>query len=193
MARQALIVDLDGTVWDSLPWYGELVARRRPGKTAGTNAAKALKEAGWTAGRIATICQSGQPPLICYRGVIGALRAASSDGTAVGAVTNLPRWLAEPMVAAAGLAEHLGVLVGWGDTACHKPHPQPLLFAAKRLSVRPKDAWYVGDDPADAAAATSAGMRFAWASWGYGETEPANATRVLRTGEDLAGLLAETQ
>ncbi len=41
----------------------------------------------------------------------------------------------------------------------HKPHPEPLLLAAKKLKVKPAEAVYVGDAPTDLLAARAAGMK----------------------------------
>lgn len=44
------------------------------------------------------------------------------------------------------------------DVENHKPHPEPLLLAAKRLGVDPKECVYVGDAETDMHAAEAAGM-----------------------------------
>lgn len=61
-----------------------------------------------------------------------------------------------------------------GDTTAHpKPHPAPLLEAARQLGIRSEDCWYVGDDLRDIQAAEAAGMTSIAAAWGYcGATEP---------------------
>jgi N-acetyl-D-muramate 6-phosphate phosphatase len=61
-----------------------------------------------------------------------------------------------------------------GDSTPHaKPHPAPLLEAARRLAVAPAECIYVGDDLRDVQAGRAAGMRTAAAAWGYlGGAEP---------------------
>ena len=61
-----------------------------------------------------------------------------------------------------------------GDTTPHpKPHPAPLLEAARKLGIRSEECWYVGDDLRDIQAAEAAGMTSIAAAWGYcGATEP---------------------
>ena len=55
-----------------------------------------------------------------------------------------------------------------GDTTAHtKPHPAPLLEAARRLGVEPGACLYVGDDERDILAGRAAGMETAVAAWGY--------------------------
>ncbi len=45
------------------------------------------------------------------------------------------------------------------DVKNHKPHPESLLLAAKRLKVKPEQAVYVGDAESDMLAAKAAGMK----------------------------------
>jgi phosphoglycolate phosphatase len=74
---------------------------------------------------------------------------------------------AVPLVAALGLAQRAAALV-CGDTVAHsKPHPAPLLEAARRLGLAPGDCAYVGDDRRDVDAGRAAGMLTVVAAWGY--------------------------
>lgn len=49
--------------------------------------------------------------------------------------------------------------IAYEDTAEHKPHPEPLLLAAKELGVRPEECVYIGDSISDIAAAKAAKMK----------------------------------
>lgn len=59
----------------------------------------------------------------------------------------------------AGLRRYFSVVVCYEDTIAHKPHPEPLLLAARRLDILPSEAVYVGDAGTDLEAAKAAGMR----------------------------------
>jgi phosphoglycolate phosphatase len=84
-----------------------------------------------------------------------------------GIVTNKTTRFAVPLVAALGLAQRAAALV-CGDTVAHsKPHPAPLLEAARRLGLAPGDCAYVGDDRRDVDAGRAAGMLTVVAAWGY--------------------------
>jgi phosphoglycolate phosphatase len=89
-----------------------------------------------------------------------------------GIVTNKAARFTDLLVPKIGLG-HAGCVVS-GDTTPHsKPHPAPLLEAARRLGVPPGQCWYVGDDLRDIQAGRAAGMRTVAASWGYcGHVEP---------------------
>jgi len=95
------------------------------------------------------------------------LDALEVQGIPWGIVTNKPARYAEPLVRALGLHERMAVLIG-GDTTPHsKPHPEPLLEAARRLQVDPTHCLYVGDDLRDVQAGRAAGMRTVAVTWGY--------------------------
>ena len=88
-------------------------------------------------------------------------------GIAWGIVTNKATRFAAPLVAALGLVPSAHALV-CGDTTPHsKPHPAPLLEAARRLGLPPAACVYVGDDRRDVDAGRAAGMRTVVAAWGY--------------------------
>ncbi|HZD21148.1 MAG TPA: HAD-IA family hydrolase, partial [Burkholderiales bacterium] len=59
-----------------------------------------------------------------------------------------------------------------GDSTAHlKPHPAPLLAAAEKLGLAPRDCLYVGDDLRDIQAARAAGMRCVAVQYGYHGTD----------------------
>ncbi len=84
-----------------------------------------------------------------------------------GVVTNKPEYLTRPLLKALDLAEECGVTVGGGTTTHTKPHPEPMIFAANRLAVKPAACIMLGDDPRDIQAARNAGMIGLAAAWGY--------------------------
>lgn len=57
------------------------------------------------------------------------------------------------------LQEHFSVAVGFEDVENHKPHPDPLLFAARALNIAPEEIVYIGDAHTDVLAAKAAGMK----------------------------------
>jgi pyrophosphatase PpaX len=69
---------------------------------------------------------------------------------------------------AVGLADRIDVLAGQEETALHKPHPDPLLYAAEQLGAEPGQCVYVGDATVDVEAARAAGMAAIAVTWGAG-------------------------
>jgi N-acetyl-D-muramate 6-phosphate phosphatase len=104
------------------------------------------------------------------------LDALDAKGTRWGIVTNKAERFTHPIVRGLGLHERAAALV-CGDTTPHsKPHPAPLLEAARRAGADAAQCLYVGDDARDIAAGRAAGMATLAAAWGYlGEGEPIEA------------------
>ncbi|MDZ7811870.1 MAG: phosphoglycolate phosphatase [Ideonella sp.] len=95
------------------------------------------------------------------------LQHLQAAGCPWGIVTNKNSRFAVPVVAGLSELASSEVLV-CGDTTPHaKPHPEPLLEAARRLDVPPEACVYVGDDLRDIQAGRAAGMRTIAAGWGY--------------------------
>lgn len=107
-----------------------------------------------------------------FMGVTELLRELEIRGISWGIVTNKAGYLTELLVPQLGLSS-AGCIVSGDTTAYPKPHPAPLLEAARRISVSPEACWYVGDDQRDIEAGRAAGMVTAAAAWGYcGRSEP---------------------
>jgi phosphoglycolate phosphatase len=84
-----------------------------------------------------------------------------------GVVTNKSSRFTDPLTGAMPLFANAGAIVS-GDTTPHaKPHPAPLLEAARRLGVPPEQCVDVGDDERDIVAGLAAGMKTVAASYGY--------------------------
>lgn len=108
------------------------------------------------------------------------LDALDGAGLTWGIVTNKAMRFAAPVVDGLGLARRARVLIAGDSTPHAKPHPEPLLEAARRLGVEPGACAYVGDDHRDIVAGRAAGMASLAAAWGYlGQGEP-----VLAWGAD---------
>ena len=82
-----------------------------------------------------------------------------------GIVTNKATRFTSPLVRELAVTP---ACVVCGDSTPHlKPHPAPLLLAAKQLKLSPEDCVYVGDDLRDIQAARAAGMRCVAVEYGY--------------------------
>ena len=84
-----------------------------------------------------------------------------------GVVTNKSARFTDPLTRAMPLFASAGTVVS-GDTTPHaKPHPAPLLEAARQLGVDANQCVYVGDDERDIVAGLAAGMKTVAATYGY--------------------------
>ena len=90
-----------------------------------------------------------------------------------GIVTNKAERFTRPVIEGLRLHSRAVVVIS-GDTTPHsKPHPAPLLEAARRAGVPAAQCVYVGDDQRDVQAGLAAGMATLAAGWGYlGQGDP---------------------
>jgi HAD superfamily hydrolase (TIGR01549 family) len=90
------------------------------------------------------------------------------------------------------LVKYFDVIVT-GLTAPHtKPYPDPILYAAQKMSVRPAECLMIGDTTVDMRAGKSAGAQTVGVLCGFGE-EPElrklGADLILKTTSDLTDIL----
>lgn len=86
------------------------------------------------------------------------LKALNKDYV-LGIVTNRIRNGVYTLPQLAKLKKYFKVVIYYEDTIKHKPDPDPLLLAAKKLAVKPTDTVYIGDQQIDIQAAKAAGMK----------------------------------
>ena len=113
-----------------------------------------------------------------FAGVGELVDALRERGLRWGVVTNKSARFTEPLTRAMPLFETAGAIVSGDTTPYAKPHPEPLLEAARRLAIEPGACVYVGDDERDMVAGRAAGMRTVAATYGYMGAQ-ADATRWL--------------
>lgn len=102
-----------------------------------------------------------------FAGVAELLAGLQSRQLAWGVVTNKAARFTEPLTQGMPLFASARAVVS-GDTTPHaKPHPAPLLEAARRMGLAPMHCVYVGDDERDIVAGRAAGMGTVAATYGY--------------------------
>ena len=191
MAAPARLLDLDGTLVLTRPLYARCLAGANDERICefadalamGGNIVRLMAGAGVGRGafkrRLAALDVQLAP------GWAEVLPALQDRGHPLGIVTSIPGWLAAPILAAAGIADLMDVVVHAGVCRVPKPSAKPIMAAYDLLGLAPAtEDVYVGDHAVDAMAAAAAGIRFAWASWGYGE-EPPGARRLAAPADIL--------
>ncbi|MFM6986374.1 MAG: HAD-IA family hydrolase [Hydrogenophaga sp.] len=104
---------------------------------------------------------------ICFDGVDRLVGTLSAAGLPWGIVTNKAQHLTHQVLAGFPVLSPAGAVI-CGDTLPKaKPHPDPLLEAARRLGVDASACVYVGDDERDILAGRAAGMFTVAARYGY--------------------------
>jgi phosphoglycolate phosphatase len=93
-----------------------------------------------------------------------------------GIVTNKSKRFTDPLLELMGLHTRSVSTVSGDTTPYSKPHPEPILHAARKANVDPTKSLYVGDDIRDVIAGKAAGMQTVAAAYGYcGCKEPPEA------------------
>jgi phosphoglycolate phosphatase-like HAD superfamily hydrolase len=196
LAKAALLLDLDGTLWDSAAWYPEVIAKACgcPGSEIEEalrhgSVTRVLADFGITHKRFARLCSDLGATLVVFDRVPDTLASVAARDIATGAVTNLPGWVAGPMLQSTGLASFFDVVIPYRRAMRPKPWPNTILDALGRLCVPAAMAsWYVGDTADDAQAAQAAGISFAWVGYGMPGKVPADARRVLSSFSEVEDL-----
>ena len=102
-----------------------------------------------------------------FEGVAELIEKITQAGLKWGVVTNKAERFTLPLTRALALFDTAQAIVS-GDTTPHsKPHPAPLIEAARRLGVAAERCVYVGDDERDIIAGRAAGMPTVAAAYGY--------------------------
>ena len=128
-----------------------------------------------------------------FDGVADLIAQINQAGIKWGVVTNKSERFALPLTRAMPLFQSAQTIVG-GDTTPHaKPHPAPLLEAARQIGVAPEKCLYVGDDERDIMAGRAAAMPTVAAAYGYlgsiAATEHWKADATIATPAALLRLL----
>ena len=110
-----------------------------------------------------------------------------------GIVTNKSERFTNPLIKLMGLSQRSASTVS-GDTTPHsKPHPEPILHAARIANLDPNKSLYVGDDIRDVIAGKAAGMKTVAAAYGYcGCEEPPEAWGadfIIQTPQELLQII----
>ena len=194
---RAILFDMDGTVLDTAPdMAGALNALRAEEgfapmpfekvRSAVSHGAARVVQAGFPDAAPERLAALQRRFLEIYRGALSGgtqlfpgmaqvLDALAGRRLKSGIVTNKAGWLTEPLLEQLGLRARFDCVVSGDTLAERKPHPLPLLHAAKLAGVEPGECIYVGDAERDVQAAHAAGMAALVANYGY-----------LRADEDSA-------
>lgn len=106
-----------------------------------------------------------------YDGVISGLDWMKEQGYRLACVTNKAEAFTIPLLKSKGLYDYFEVVVSGDTCEQKKPHPMPLLHAAKELGVEPDNALMIGDSRSDVKAARAAGFHIFCMTYGYNHGE----------------------
>lgn len=109
-------------------------------------------------------------------------------GARLGVVSSKKAETVELGLRVLGLGDAIPLVAGQDQTTLHKPHPEPLLYAARHLGSHVQECVYIGDATVDLEAAHSAGMAAIGVTWGAGLREPLAALDPVAVVDDAHGL-----
>jgi N-acetyl-D-muramate 6-phosphate phosphatase len=113
---------------------------------------------------------------VLFEGMDHVLKQLDDAKLPWGIVTNKSERFTNPLTEQMGLRQRAASTVSGDTTAYSKPHPEPILHAARVANIDPSRSLYVGDDIRDIVAGKAAGMKTIAAAYGYcGCEEPPEA------------------
>jgi len=214
---QAVLFDLDGTLIDSAPDLGAAVDKMRVDRGMSSLPLSHYRPMAGAGARGMIGLAFGHPPehpdydamkeeffrnyeaclterTFAFEGVVQMIETLISAKLPWGVVTNKSKRFAEPLTQAMPLFKTSAVLV-CGDTTPHaKPHPEPLLEAARRIGIEPSSCLYVGDDERDIVAGHAAGMKTVAATYGYlgmhSDVQKWQAHALIQSPSELSTLIS---
>ena len=191
-APKAIVLDLDGTLVDSLPDLATSVNQllEELGRPAletpevagmvGDGTPKLVERALLARGIGRDEIEKAQPRFLAiyearatalsrpFPGAEATLGRLAVRGWRLGLCTNKPMRATRIMLRALDLDHFFGAVIAGDSLPVRKPDPAPLLAALQTLGVAPARAITVGDHANDLLAAAAAGVAAIWAEYGYG-------------------------
>jgi len=203
---KTLILDLDGTLVDSVPDLAAALNRLMGARGLETfslaataamvgDGTRALVERAFAArgrqaddeAQVSFLADYSAHVAVATRpfpGAEAALRALTRQGWRLAVCTNKPLAPARALLKALGLFPFFAT-IGAGDSfAVQKPDPRHLLATLAAAGGTPGQAVMLGDHAHDVAAARGAGLPCIFAAWGYGP--PAMAVGAAATAETFS-------
>ena len=213
-ALRAVIVDLDGTMVDTLgdfavalnrmleelrlPAIERVAIERMVGKGSEHLVRSVLSHVGaspqlygtaWDAYQRHYLAVNGDHSEV-YPGVVEGLTFLKARGLRMACLTNKPANFAVPLLASKGLDGFFSVVFGGDAFERKKPNPLPLLKTCEALPSLPAQTLMIGDSSNDAAAARAAGCPVLLVTYGYNHGEPVRAVDADGFVDSLAELAA---
>ncbi len=201
MTPQACILDLDGTLVDTLgdfvavlgltladlglPAVGRNFVEHTIGRggenlvrqtLAHVGAAPELFDRAWGLYQHHYAAVNGEHAAV-YPGVIEGLRALQAHGLQLAVLTNKPTAPARELLKRKNLDGFFTHVFGGDSFERKKPDPLPLLKTCEALGTAPSLTWMVGDSRNDAEAAHAAGCPVVLVTYGYNHGEDIRAVR----------------
>ena len=198
-AIKAAIIDLDGTMLDTVPDFEAALNGMRADlglapitqeiikPLVGKGSEKLVRDAlllDWDAARVDAVFDqalagyqrhylaiNGERSTL-FEGVIEGLQAMRAQGLRLVCVTNKPIAFTLPLLDQKGLAPYFEHVFGGDSFEKKKPDPMPMLGACAALDLPPSTVVAIGDSSNDAESARAAGCFVLTVPYGYNHGRP---------------------
>ena len=216
LSISAILLDLDGTLLHSAPELAEAANRmlRDMGRPAvpqavlmsyiGNGISRLVKRAltgDMNAEPAAALYQHALPvfekhytELLLHSkpfdGVIAGLESMKAAGFRLGCITNKAARYTGPLLKGLGLEQYFEIVLSGDSLPEKKPHPMPLLYAARFFGVPTEQVLMIGDSLNDTVAARAAGCPIFCVPYGYNHGRPVDGLDVDAVIANLTAALA---
>ncbi len=198
LSISAILIDLDGTLLHTAPELAESANRMlrdmgRPPVSQELLMSYIGNGISWLVKRALTGDMHAEPDAALYEralpifemhytelllqskpfdGVLAGLDAMRAAGFRLGCITNKVARYTEPLLKGIGMADYFEIVLSGDSLPEKKPHPMPLLHAAKFFGVPVEQVLLIGDSLNDTIAARAAGCPVVCVPYGYNHGEP---------------------
>ncbi len=196
---RAAIIDLDGTMLDTVPDFHVAITRMREGLGLGPitqeqialmvgkgseNLIRSVLALDFDEAAVSTHFDTAMAAYqrhylaingnhtVMYPDVVEGLIAMKAQGLRLACVTNKPMAFAVPLLAQKGLSGFFDVVYGGDSLPRKKPDPMPMLQVCADFDLAPSQIVAIGDSSNDAEAAIAAGCYLLTLPYGYNHGRP---------------------
>ncbi|MDO8412623.1 MAG: phosphoglycolate phosphatase [Gallionellaceae bacterium] len=212
---KAILIDLDGTLLHTAPELAEAANRMlrdmgRPPASQDLLMSYIGNGISWLVKRALTGDMHAEPDSALYEralpifekhyaalllqskpfdGVIAGLNAMQAAGFRLGCITNKVARYTEPLLKGIGMADYFEIVLSGDSLPEKKPHPMPLLHAAKFFGAPVEQVLLIGDSLNDTIAARAAGCPVVCVPYGYNHGEPVDGLDLDAVIPDLTAVM----
>jgi phosphoglycolate phosphatase len=219
-AIRAAIIDLDGTMLDTVPDFEAALNGMRAGfdlapitqevikPMVGKGSEKLIRDVlalDFDSARVERVFDAAMAAYqrhylaingarsVLFDGVPEGLAALRGMGLRLACVTNKPIAFTTPLLAQKGLAPYFELVYGGDSLPRKKPDPLPLLQVCADFALAPAEVVAIGDSSNDAEAARAAGCFVLTVPYGYNHGRPVheiNSDGIVGSLLDAANLIS---